>query len=299
MEHNVKQRSKEWFDLRKSVCLTASKFGDALGIGMGRPYDFFISMVTEDAEEDEDLEVEESSNTKHGLTMEEIIGEAYQLLTGNQIRDTGFWSPQDKDLAEMIGASPDAVILDPQDSRKDIGLCEFKAPIYRMYRPENSVKGIPRAYMAQIQGQLAVTGHKWCHFMAMCKNTKEVMLKRVEFAPEYWDHVMELLKQFCYVLQDSQLRKELGQDPLDFEAVKKLQKWPMQRDFMPGELSIPVEDLLEQDSRGRYYGPAQRWMSFDFLIGQPYSLPPSLRCYGNTLISDVDQQICRKKQRVS
>ena len=61
--------------------------------------------------------------------------------------------------------------------------------------------------MAQIQGQLAVTGHRWCHFMAMCKNTKEVMLKKVEFAPEYWDHVQQLLTQFCYALQVIALKK--------------------------------------------------------------------------------------------
>ena len=33
----VAQRTDEWFELRNSVSLTASQFGDALGVGRGRP----------------------------------------------------------------------------------------------------------------------------------------------------------------------------------------------------------------------------------------------------------------------
>lgn len=57
--------------------------------------------------------------------------------------------------------------------------------------------------MAQIQGQLAITGLPWCNFLAVCKNTKEIMLKKVYFHSEYWDNVVKILKQFCYALQVS------------------------------------------------------------------------------------------------
>lgn len=140
MESKVQQRSKEWFQIRNSVFLTSSKFGDALGVGMGKPYDFFLSLISEDTDEEEEEEEEvESSNTKHGLTMEEIILECYQLLTGHKTRDSGFWVSKDRILQDLIGSSPDAVVVD--DENKDIGLCEFKAPIFRMYKKENSVHG--------------------------------------------------------------------------------------------------------------------------------------------------------------
>ena len=42
----VTQRSDEWFELRNSVSLTASQFGDALGVGRGRPAHFLQSIIT-------------------------------------------------------------------------------------------------------------------------------------------------------------------------------------------------------------------------------------------------------------
>ena len=65
--------------------------------------------------------------------------------------------------------------------------------------------GIPRHYMAQIQGQLAITGLPWCNFLAVCKNSKEIMLKKVYFHSEYWNNAVKILKQFCFALQVSLL----------------------------------------------------------------------------------------------
>nr|XP_022333457.1 uncharacterized protein LOC111130584 [Crassostrea virginica] len=295
MESKVKQRTKEWFDIRKSVFLTSSKFGDALGVGLGKPYDFFLSLISESTDEEDEEEEVESTYTKHGQTMEEIILECHQLLTGFRTRETGFWMSKDRILQDLIGTSPDAVVID--DHKKDIGLCEFKAPIYRMYRKENSVHGIPRHYMAQIQGQLAITGLPWCNFLAVCKNSKEIMLKKVYFHSEYWNNAVKILKQFCYALQDAKLRKELGYDPLDFEGARQLETWPVQIDYLPGELSIEVDDLIQIDKRGRFSGPSKVWLSFDFLIGQSYSLPPRLQEYAKKMILDVDEQISCKRRK--
>ena len=54
-------------------------------------------------------------------------------------------------ISGLIGASPDAIVMDKVTS-KLVGLCEFKAPVHRMYA------NIPRQYMVQMQGQMAVTG---------------------------------------------------------------------------------------------------------------------------------------------
>lgn len=89
MEHKVKQKSEEWYKLRKTVYLTASQFGDAVGVGRGKPYDFFKYIVSErnesisiqDGDYDEDLS-EKNFRLKHGNSMEVIIREAYELLTG-------------------------------------------------------------------------------------------------------------------------------------------------------------------------------------------------------------------------
>jgi hypothetical protein len=194
MEISVQQRSPEWFDLRKSVQLTASNFGEALGVGRGKPYDFFVYYLAEDEEE------ETSSSTQHGINMEVIISEMYQLLTGNVIRETGFWIPRKGDnLDSLVGVSPDAVVLDKQ-SRHPIGLCEFKAPVFSLYNT-NTTHGIPRHYMAQIQGQMGISKLPWCDFLAVCVRSQSLMLKRVHYSEEYWSNASSMLKEFCLAVK--------------------------------------------------------------------------------------------------
>lgn len=84
MEHRVKQRSAEWFKLRKSVPLTASQFADAVGVGKGKPFHFLQSIVEKTSAyvEDEGVASSERKNIQHGEKMEIVIREAYELLTG-------------------------------------------------------------------------------------------------------------------------------------------------------------------------------------------------------------------------
>lgn len=91
MEIHVEQRSPEWFQLRQSVSITASNFGEAIGVGRGRPYDYFLSQISDDPVYES---VENNPILKHGVKMEKIISEAYELLTSNSIRESGFWIPE-------------------------------------------------------------------------------------------------------------------------------------------------------------------------------------------------------------
>lgn len=45
MEHHVRQRSQEWYNLRKGKVVTGSRFADAIGVGKGKPYDFLRSLI--------------------------------------------------------------------------------------------------------------------------------------------------------------------------------------------------------------------------------------------------------------
>ena len=51
-EIKVSQQTPEWMVLRQGVQLTASKFGEALGVGKGRPYDFFLSLLSDESNEE-------------------------------------------------------------------------------------------------------------------------------------------------------------------------------------------------------------------------------------------------------
>lgn len=193
MEITVQQRSKEWFNLRKSVQLTASNFGEALGVGRGKPYDFLQYYIDDEEEE------ETSPAMQNGIDMEVVISEMYQLLTGNQIRESGFWVPvQGDELENLVGVSPDAIVEGKKGQQ--LGLCEFKAPVFSLYG-QNTPHGIPRHYMAQIQGQMGVSKLPWCDFLAVCVRTKSLILKRVHFCETYWKTAAKLLKEFCLAVK--------------------------------------------------------------------------------------------------
>ena len=82
MEHRVKQRSPEWHQLRRNVLLTTSTFADAVGVGKGKPFHFFQSRMEQQGSEEEVIDSTETSMMQHGIDMERIIKEAYELLTG-------------------------------------------------------------------------------------------------------------------------------------------------------------------------------------------------------------------------
>ena len=202
-EIDVKQRSAKWFELRQSVLLTASKFGDAVGVGRGKPYHFLASLLCDDAC-DSHSDDAGSGFTAHGVAFEPVLNECYQLLTGYTTRDSGFWVPSETDpLYNLVGASPDAkVYASVQGTRTCVGLAEYKAPVYQMYQEKATVPhAIPRMYMVQMQGQMAVSGHQWCDFLAICEQSREIQLKRVYFNKAYWAVMTTKLMHFCQLLQ--------------------------------------------------------------------------------------------------
>ncbi|XP_070577349.1 uncharacterized protein [Ptychodera flava] len=197
-EIQVRQRTEEWFELRQCVQLTASKFGEALGVGRGKPYDFFLSLLS-DCTSSESGTGYDNHYTKHGNEMEPILNEAYQLLTGNTTQESGFWLPSDSsNLSGLVGASPDAKVLNKTLS-EPVGLVEYKAPVHRMYdlTKKHTHNGIPRNYMAQMQGQMLICNLPWCDFMATCCQTKDIRLLRVYAQPEYMLHMSSKLHDFC------------------------------------------------------------------------------------------------------
>ena len=200
MEIDVLQGSKEWFELRYSLGLTASKFGDALGVGRGKPYDFLVSIVIDDPVYEAAGPTRETS---HGVRLEPVINEAYELLTGHMTQQSGLWIPDESNiLHNIVGASPDAKVFKSDDTSRMLGIAEYKAPVYQMYTVEkHPPHGIPRQYMAQIQGQMAIANQPWCDFMAVCTATRDIKLYKVYFHPIYWSAIAKTIKNFCIILK--------------------------------------------------------------------------------------------------
>ncbi|ESO94432.1 hypothetical protein LOTGIDRAFT_232288 [Lottia gigantea] len=302
MEHHVEQRSPAWFELKKKVALTASHFGDALGLGKGRSYDFLVSLVSDDDVFKKEIN---DIHTQYGNNMEATICEVYELLTGAETRLTGFWTTKSEHFSNnpVLGASPDAIVLNTDSSnyqlsqgcQKMIGLAEFKAPVYQMYCGTDLLQGIPRHYMAQIQGQMFVTGAPWCDFLAVCVKTKEILLKRVYFSQLYWQKISLVLTQFCAILKEAKQRKKPHVPinvTLDFQTARNLKFVPQRKSLFTGEDQIKIENLLqiERDTKN-IIGPSKIKYTFEFLLGEEYEVPENLNDYAHSLLQEIDLQM--------
>ena len=176
-----------------------SGFGDAVGVGCGKPYHFLQSLLEPSCDDGDDDDLG-NVYAQHGLSLEADINEAYQLLTGLKTKLSGFWiADGGSGLAGVIGASPDAKVY---QNGTFVGLAEYKAPVYTLYNNQEGTQyRIPRHHMVQVQGQMAVCDAAWCDYMAVCMSTRQIALLRVHFAPHYWSSVSSSLKNFCNILQ--------------------------------------------------------------------------------------------------
>ena len=88
-------------------------------------------------------------------------------------------------------------------------------------------------------------------------------------------------------------------NPFNFPAAHELRgKGPAQAQ-LPGEQMIPVEDLLQTNDKGEFRAlSAHNWMSYDFLMGAPCTLEPSLKQYGSKLLQEVDAIVSEKTSGV-
>jgi len=211
-------------------------------VGRGRPYHFLSSLFSPEEEEEE----EESSSCRHGIELESLVDRAYERLTGRVTRQGGFWVSvgSEEMLGGLIGASPDALVYNSTGERP-IVLAEYKAPVYKMYTQCTlQPHGVPRVYMAQVQGQMSVCEMPWCDFMVVCEATREMSLQRIHFSPHYRASVRPRLRHFCLIVQTARVRQLGGLDPLNFPEARDLKSEGMSGELFEGEADIRVENLL-------------------------------------------------------
>jgi hypothetical protein len=111
----------------------------------------------------------------------------------------GFITPdEDTEFAEWIGISPDGII--------DDGMIEIKCPLMRTHMGYIMWNKLPTEYRYQVQGQLFVTGFKFCDFISYVEGMKPFII-RVYPEPELFEifeqrlriaiaQVKELLNQY-------------------------------------------------------------------------------------------------------
>jgi len=184
MEHKAKQRSEQWFNIRKGR-VTGSAVGAILGMSpFSTRYDVMRRMVRE--YHGAESEFKTNPAMFFGTAHEPMALADYEMETGNTVDECGFFT-----YADWLGASPDGIIKD-----KNI-LLEIKCPYGKRNNPEGDFKSINDQphYLAQIQIQMFVTGIKECHFYQW-NPVGASKLEIVEYDEDWIDKNIPILKTF-------------------------------------------------------------------------------------------------------
>ncbi len=159
------QGTPEWFAARCGVP-SASNF-DMLITTKGEPskqrqkylYRLAGETITGIAEESYT-----NAAMERGKVMEAEARQLYQLITGEEVKEVGFC------LVEGYGASPDGLV-------GDVGCIEIKCPNMATHVGYLLDNVLPTDYFQQTQGQLLVTGRKWCDFVSYYPGLKPLIIR--------------------------------------------------------------------------------------------------------------------------
>lgn len=155
-ELKVDQRTSEWFEARKGRA-TASRFADVIartrnGYSTSRDnYRLEILLEIHGYEPDRF----ETKEMQWGNETEPLARTMYELETRNKAIECGIFLHN----TLMVGGSPDGLIGSD-------GTLEIKCPLPATHIKTLKDGKVPTKYIAQIQGQLWLTGRKWCDFVS-------------------------------------------------------------------------------------------------------------------------------------
>ena len=165
----IEQRSPEWFAQRIGK-FTGSQFPTLMA---GEDTETFKGYIREKAwERLTGRAVQGFTNDamQHGIDTEPQARAYYEFVTDSVVTDAGFIVHAD---LGFIGVSPDGLIGDD-------GLLEIKCPQPRTHVEYLASKKMPTKYRWQIQGQMLVTGRKWCDFVSFHPDCEHQLIVRVD-----------------------------------------------------------------------------------------------------------------------
>lgn len=154
----LEQGSEEWFEAKLGIVST-SNFDKVLNRGAGRGL-YMRKLAGEKLTGVTQIGYS-NENMKNGQDLEEFAREYYESHNGCSVKQVGFIKRDD-----WVGTSPDGLVGDD-------GLIETKCPLPSTHI-ENILKAkMPTCYNPQVQGQLWVTGRKWCDWISYCPMIKD------------------------------------------------------------------------------------------------------------------------------
>jgi putative phage-type endonuclease len=166
---NHEQRSPEWFAARCGV-MSASNF-DKLITSTGKPstqIDGYINQMIADkiiGYVPSNGAEQPNAAMQRGTDMEPEARAYYELIA-TPVVEVGFCLHDEYEF----GCSPDGLVGDD-------GLLEIKCPSAHTQIEYIKSNSIPSKYVAQVQGQMLVTGRKWCDFLSYHPDLKPLLVR--------------------------------------------------------------------------------------------------------------------------
>ena len=158
------QRSEEWFQARLGH-VTGTGFKEVLNKKTGRKT-YMLKLL---GERMTGIPAYSYHNKfmEDGIETEPLARESYEIFTNTEVVQVGFVKS-----AEWVGCSPDGLI-------DDDGMLETKCPIPSTHCRYILDNRFPSVYRSQVQGNLWVTGRKWCDFISYVPEMQNQQLWRI------------------------------------------------------------------------------------------------------------------------
>lgn len=195
-EIDAEQRSDAWFAARLGRA-TASKFYDIIA-GTKNGYaatrkNYRAELVIERLT-GQRIDMYQNAAMLWGVETEDLARTTYMLKTGNIANECSFFAHN----ALMCGASPDGLVGDD-------GSIEIKAPNPATHIETLRLGSIPSKYVAQVQGQLWMTGRQWCDFVSFDPRLPEnaqIFIQHVERDDEYIQMLEREVREFLAEVEE-------------------------------------------------------------------------------------------------
>lgn len=189
---NCEQRSEQWYAVRCGVP-SASNF-DKIITTKGEPSKQAMKYLYQLAGEKISGKQEEQYTNNamlRGCEMEAEARQMYQIVNDSIVEEVGFCITEG---SYSFGCSPDGLV--GQD-----GIIEIKCPQMATHVGYLLDGGLPTDYFQQVQGQLLVTGRKWCDFVSYYPGIKPLIV-RVNRDEKFIKLLESELQLFCKKLDE-------------------------------------------------------------------------------------------------
>ena len=166
---NIEQQSEAWFDARCGR-VTGTRFASLMAGENTKTHKDLITNIACEIITGKMEETYVNALMEHGIETEPEARKEYETILDIKVKTAGFIIPDEEHkYHEWIGISPDGLL--PEN-----GILEIKCPLARTHLEYIENGKLPTDYRFQVQGQLFVTGFKYCDFMSYVENMKPFII---------------------------------------------------------------------------------------------------------------------------